>query len=128
MSAEDGVSDDLKQRIIDAIKTVYDPEIPVNIWEVGLIYDVAVDDDGGVDPTPAMVSFTSTTLLPTVTMIVPCFNEADVIADKLKSLEHLDYPPSLLEVLTVSPPAPRRYVPRRPTRPARCQKEACEPG
>lgn len=37
---------DLKQRIIDQIKTVYDPEIPINIWEVGLIYDVAVDDDG----------------------------------------------------------------------------------
>ena len=37
---------DLKQRVIDTIKTVYDPEIPVNIWEVGLIYDVSVDDAG----------------------------------------------------------------------------------
>ena len=33
----------LKQSIIDAISTVFDPEIPVNIWELGLIYDVAVD-------------------------------------------------------------------------------------
>jgi FeS assembly SUF system protein len=39
---------DLRNRVIAAIQTVYDPEIPVNIWEVGLIYDVAVGDDGGV--------------------------------------------------------------------------------
>ena len=32
-----------KPAIIDAISTVYDPEIPVNIWELGLIYDIAVD-------------------------------------------------------------------------------------
>ncbi len=36
---------ELKAKIIDQIKTVYDPEIPVNIWEVGLIYEVNVDDD-----------------------------------------------------------------------------------
>jgi FeS assembly SUF system protein len=33
----------LKPAIIDAISTVFDPEIPVNIWELGLIYDIAVD-------------------------------------------------------------------------------------
>ena len=32
--------------IVEAISTVYDPEIPVNIWELGLIYDVAVDQAG----------------------------------------------------------------------------------
>jgi len=37
---------ELRDRIIDAIKTIYDPEIPVNIWEVGLVYEVDVDDDG----------------------------------------------------------------------------------
>ena len=31
----------LKPAIVEAIATVYDPEIPVNIWELGLIYDVA---------------------------------------------------------------------------------------
>ncbi len=36
----------LKPAIVDAISTVYDPEIPVNIWELGLIYDVAVDAAG----------------------------------------------------------------------------------
>jgi len=36
----------LKQKVIAAIQTVYDPEIPINIWEVGLIYEVNVDDAG----------------------------------------------------------------------------------
>jgi FeS assembly SUF system protein len=33
----------LKPGIVEAISTVYDPEIPVNIWELGLIYDIVVD-------------------------------------------------------------------------------------
>ena len=33
----------LREAIVEAISTVYDPEIPVNIWELGLIYDIAVD-------------------------------------------------------------------------------------
>jgi FeS assembly SUF system protein len=37
---------ELKPRIIEAIATVFDPEIPVNIWELGLIYDVVVDAAG----------------------------------------------------------------------------------
>ena len=36
----------LNASIVEAISTVYDPEIPVNIWELGLIYDVAVDAAG----------------------------------------------------------------------------------
>jgi FeS assembly SUF system protein len=39
-------TDALKPKIVDAISTVYDPEIPVNIWELGLIYDIAVDQAG----------------------------------------------------------------------------------
>ena len=34
--------------LIEAIATVYDPEIPVNIYELGLIYTVEIDDAGGV--------------------------------------------------------------------------------
>jgi len=39
----------LEERITDAISTVYDPEIPVNIYELGLIYGVEVGEEGHVD-------------------------------------------------------------------------------
>lgn len=35
----------LRERIIEVLKTVYDPEIPVDIWELGLVYDIDIDDD-----------------------------------------------------------------------------------
>ena len=34
-----------KQNIIDSLKTVYDPEIPVNVWDMGLIYDIDISPD-----------------------------------------------------------------------------------
>ena len=37
------VSSDLKNEIIKVLQTCYDPEIPVNIYELGLIYDIAID-------------------------------------------------------------------------------------
>lgn len=36
----------LKEKVIAAIKTVYDPEIPVDIYELGLIYTLDIDDEG----------------------------------------------------------------------------------
>ncbi|NRA52467.1 MAG: DUF59 domain-containing protein [Phaeodactylibacter sp.] len=36
----------LEAKIVEAVKTVYDPEIPVNIYDLGLIYDVSVNDEG----------------------------------------------------------------------------------
>ena len=38
----------LKDQVVAALKKVYDPEMPVNIYELGLIYDVAVDDAAAV--------------------------------------------------------------------------------
>ena len=37
-----------RESIINEIKKVYDPEIPVNIWDLGLIYDIAVNQDNVV--------------------------------------------------------------------------------
>ena len=39
---------DLKEKIVESIKKVYDPEIPVNIYELGLIYDIQVSNDNDV--------------------------------------------------------------------------------
>ena len=39
----------LEERIVDVLKTVYDPEMPVNIYDLGLIYKIDVSDDGTVD-------------------------------------------------------------------------------
>ncbi len=35
----------MKEKIIAILKTVYDPEIPVNIWELGLIYEIDISSD-----------------------------------------------------------------------------------
>jgi len=40
---------ELEGRIVDIIKTVYDPEIPVDIWNLGMIYRIEVNDDHSVD-------------------------------------------------------------------------------
>ena len=39
---------DLKEKIIKEIKKIYDPEIPVNIYELGLIYEIKVEKDNNV--------------------------------------------------------------------------------
>ncbi len=38
----------IEAAVIEALKQIYDPEIPVNIYDLGLIYDVAVDEGGHV--------------------------------------------------------------------------------
>jgi FeS assembly SUF system protein len=39
---------EIQKNIISKIKTIYDPEIPVDVYELGLIYDIDVKDDGRV--------------------------------------------------------------------------------
>jgi FeS assembly SUF system protein len=36
------------EKVIDALRTIFDPEIPVNIYDLGLIYDIAVDEQNAV--------------------------------------------------------------------------------
>ncbi len=47
MTAEEKLK--TEQRIVEVIKTVYDPEIPVDIYELGLIYRIELHDDGKLD-------------------------------------------------------------------------------
>jgi len=40
--------EELKHGVVEVLKTVYDPEIPVDIYELGLVYDVNVEESGAV--------------------------------------------------------------------------------
>ena len=51
-----GSNEELKSAVVDALKSIYDPEIPVDIYELGLIYDVVISEDGD-----ALVTMTLTT-------------------------------------------------------------------
>ena len=53
---EGGPGSDLQATVVDALKSIYDPEIPVDIYELGLIYDVDISEDGD-----AVVTMTLTT-------------------------------------------------------------------
>ena len=67
----------IEERIVDVLKTVYDPEIPVNIWDLGMIYKVDVNDDQTVD---LDMTFTS-----------PSCPAADFILDDVRTkIETLD--------------------------------------
>tara|TARA_B110000263_G_scaffold101257_1_gene88562 strand:+ start:276 stop:599 length:324 start_codon:yes stop_codon:yes gene_type:complete len=50
------MSEKLKEQIVEAIKTVFDPEIPVNIYELGLIYNIDIKKDKTVDITMTLTS------------------------------------------------------------------------
>ena len=50
------MNDKVKKKVIEAIKKVYDPEIPVNIYELGLIYNIEINEKGLADITMTLTS------------------------------------------------------------------------
>lgn len=46
----------LRPKVVEALETVYDPEIPVSIWELGLVYDVAIAGEGDVGVTMTLTT------------------------------------------------------------------------
>lgn len=46
----------LRDNIEAVLKTVYDPEIPVNIWELGLIYDLKIDEENNIKITMTLTA------------------------------------------------------------------------
>ena len=70
---------ELENRIIEVIKTIYDPEIPVNIYELGLIYDVNVNDE-------KMVKILMTLTTPNCPVAESLPQE---VKDKVKSLDQV---------------------------------------
>jgi len=57
MSSDNHPAEDaLRSQIVDAIRTVRDPEIPVNLYELGLIYEIRIDDQQGVHITMTLTT------------------------------------------------------------------------
>ena len=56
LTALEGEAAEAQMRVVDAIRTIFDPEIPVNIYDLGLIYDVIVGDDGAVEVEMSLTS------------------------------------------------------------------------
>ena len=72
---------ELEEKIVEMIKTVYDPEIPVNIYDLGLIYRIEVKEDCSVDID--------------MTLTAPNCPAADFIIEdvrmKVESIEGIEY-------------------------------------
>jgi len=93
-------SDDIKYDLVAALKTVYDPEIPVDIYELGLIYQLNVDEEGRVD-----VVMTLTTPMCPAAEILPAEVEAkarEVEGVTNVKLELVWEPPWDMEMMTAA--------------------------
>lgn len=73
---------DLREDIINEIKKVYDPEIPVNIWDLGLIYDIAINEDSVI----IEMTFTS----PTCPMMEDILNQVKSNVENVVSGKTVD--------------------------------------
>jgi len=73
----------LEEKIIERIKSIYDPEIPVNIYELGLIYDLEVNEGGKV-----IIKMTLTTPACPVAEALPMEVQEKVLA--LEGVEEVD--------------------------------------
>lgn len=56
LGLSDGERSELREQVLEALKVVFDPEIPVNIVDLGLVYDVAVNDSRHVDITMTLTT------------------------------------------------------------------------
>jgi FeS assembly SUF system protein len=81
----------VKSSIIDVLKTVYDPEIPVNVYDLGLIYDVTVD----TDTCDAHILMTLTSPMCPVAEILPeeCRATAELVEGAGKCTVELTFDP-----------------------------------
>ncbi len=82
---------ELTQKVIDMLKTCYDPEIPVDIWELGLIYEIKLDEQDNLE-----VKMTLTSPSCPVAESLP-----PEVEQKLKSIEGIA---SAKVILTFDPP------------------------
>ena len=86
---------ELKEKIIDLLKQCYDPEIPVDLWSLGLIYDIIIKDNQN---NKSDVDITMSLTTPGCSMGQ---HMADDIKSKVSSLENID---SVEVIVTFEPP------------------------
>lgn len=83
--------EELKEKVIEVIKKVYDPEIPVNIWELGLIYDIKITEQNEV--------------VVLMTLTAPNCPEAESLPSQVEYyIKHLDGVKDAKVLLTFDPP------------------------
>ena len=88
---------ELTQKVIDVLKTVYDPEIPVDIWELGLIYEIKVSADADV--------------LVTMTLTSPSCPVAETLPPETEEkIKNIDGVKSAKIALTFEPPSPLKVT------------------
>ncbi len=88
-----GIDEKLKQKVIEVLKEIYDPEIPVNIYDLGLIYSIDMEENGVLK----IVMTMTTPLCPVATSIVGMIEEE--LRDRLK-----DEVKDVVVELTFDPP------------------------
>jgi FeS assembly SUF system protein len=83
--------ENLRDKIEEVLKTVHDPEIPVNIWELGLVYELKIEGDGKVKIT--------------MTLTAPaCPVAGDIIAEVQQKAEAVEGVKDVHVHLTFDPP------------------------
>ena len=82
---------EIEQRIVGVLKSIYDPEIPVNIYDLGLIYEIEVDDDN-------TVHLTMTLTAPNCPLAEDLVEEVKYKVNGTRGVEKLDFH------LTFNPP------------------------
>lgn len=93
------MSDDVREKVIEMLKSVYDPEIPINIWDLGLIYDIKIDEKGDV----RLVMTLTAPGCPLANTLVA------IVEDAIKSVDGVK---DVTVELTFNPPwDPRRMTP-----------------
>ena len=87
--------DALKEKIVEEIKKIYDPEIPVNIYELGLIYDIECSEER-----------TGITCIVTMTLTSVACPVSESLVDQVRNIGYIidDYPDLIVEPYLVFDP------------------------
>ena len=83
MNSEEKNTMEMEANIVRALKSVYDPEIPVNVYDLGLIYEIEVKDEGVVD-------ITMTLTAPNCPMADILLNDVETYVGELEGVEKVN--------------------------------------